>query len=239
MSDIRSALLQLQTLDEEIRASEKRLAEFEPRLEILEQPVRTLEQEVEAARTRLGEMRDNAQRLERAAEKKRERLSSYESRMDRIRNVREEAAVRTEMDLIRGAAEADEDEAVELMEQATRTDLKLDELIRQLETKRAEVAPQKEELLRERRQIEEELAVLRDRRSNHAVRLDQATLQMYERVRRGRSRLAVAPLTSEGACGNCFNILPIQQQSEVRRDDALVRCEACGVILYAQESATS
>jgi predicted nucleic acid-binding Zn-ribbon protein len=62
---------------------------------------------------------------------------------------------------------------------------------------------------------------------------------MYERVRGGRTRLVVAPLTAEGACGNCFNILPIQQQSEIRRVDSLIRCEQCGVILYPDDGATT
>jgi predicted nucleic acid-binding Zn-ribbon protein len=44
--------------------------------------------------------------------------------------------------------------------------------------------------------------------------------------------MVVAPLTDEGACGHCFNILPLQEQSEIRRGDKLRRCEACGVILY-------
>jgi hypothetical protein len=78
---------------------------------------------------------------------------------------------------------------------------------------------------------------LRDRRNNRAVRLDPQTLRLYDRVRRGRTRLAVAPLTAEGACGNCFNILPLQQQTEVRREDSLIRCEQCGVILYPLDGA--
>jgi uncharacterized protein len=239
MNDLRSALLELQTLDDEIHAAEQRLAGFEPRMAALEQPVRALEHELETARTRLGEMRESVLRLEKAAEQKRERLATYESKIDRIRNMREETAIRTEMSLIRGAAEADEDEAVELMEQATRTDLKLDELTRNLTAKKLEVDPQRQSLLEERQGVADELDRLRDRRNNHVIRLDPRTLQLYERVRRGRSRMAVAPLTAEGACGHCYNILPIQQQSEVRREDALVRCEACGVILYIPESAAS
>jgi predicted nucleic acid-binding Zn-ribbon protein len=45
--------------------------------------------------------------------------------------------------------------------------------------------------------------------------------------------MVLAPLTSEGACGNCFNVLPVQEQTEVRRGESLRRCEGCGVILYA------
>ncbi len=239
MTDTRASLLELQTLDDEIARAEKKLAEFGPRLQALEEPVRALEVEIEGARTRLTEMRQNTRRLEQAAEQKRDRLRSYEARMERVRNMREEAAARTEMDLIRRATEADEQETLELMEQSTRTDLRIDEMAKQLDAKRAELEPEREALLQERKEAEDALKVLMDRRANQAIRLDKQALSLYERVRSGRSRVAVAPLTAEGACGSCYNTLPIQQQSEVRRAGALIRCEQCGVILYPEGDSAS
>jgi predicted nucleic acid-binding Zn-ribbon protein len=234
MDDLRNALLGLQDLDIEIARAKAKLEEFDPQLKTLEIPITNLQNEIEATRTRLAEVRQDARRLERGAEQKRDRLRAYEERLVRVRNAREEAAARTEMDLVRRATEADETEALEKMEQATRTDLKLDDLERNLEKLKAEIAPKREQLLSTRREMENELQVLADRRQNQAVRLDPASLRLYERVRSGKSKRVLAPLTAEGACGNCFNILPIQEQAEVRRGTTLKRCEGCGVILFPQ-----
>jgi predicted nucleic acid-binding Zn-ribbon protein len=236
MENTRAALLELQNIDQEIARTVSRIGEFQPQLDALEQPIRNLEQEIENTRTRLAELRQTARKLEQSAEQKRDRLRNYETRLDRVRNMREESAARTEIDLIRRATEADETEALESMELATRTDLKLDDLQRQLDRQKADIAPRRDALLQARQEAETELALLKDRRHNHTVRLDQASLRLYERVRSGRSRTVLAPLTTEGACGNCYNVLPIQQQSEVRRDGSLVRCEACGVILYPAQT---
>jgi len=119
-----------------------------------------------------------------------------------------------------------------MMEQATRSDLKLDELIRNLEKARAESEPRVEELMRARAEAETALAILNDRRHNSAIRLDAAALRLYERVRAGRASVALAPLTPEGACGHCYHTLPLQEQAEVRNASKLSRCEVCGVILY-------
>jgi uncharacterized protein len=234
MDDPRAALLALQDLDLEIARAEKEIQEFDPQLQAIDEPVTTLENDIATLRVRLEEAQTEARRLERGAEQKRDRLRSYEERLGRVRNSREDAAVRTELDLIRRATEADETDALEKMEQARRTDLKLDDMLRQLEKVRAEVAPRREALLEARDQAGTALAVLREKRDNHAVRIEAASLRLYERVRGGRTKRALAPLSNEGACGNCYNVLPIQQQSEVRREGALVRCEACGVILYPQ-----
>ena len=97
---------------------------------------------------------------------------------------------------------------------------------------REEAGPQRQQLMAERQELEDALAVLQDRRENQALRLDTPSRRLYERVRRGRARLVLAPLTDEGACGSCFNVLPVQEQADVRRGQSLRRCEACGVILY-------
>ncbi len=233
MEDLKTALLTLQTLDEEIQQAQTNLLSFEPQIRDVDQPVAALETELAGLRTRLDELRREIRRLESAAEQKRTRLRAYEERMSRVRNQREEAAARTEIDLVRRAADADDAEALELMEQATRTDLKLDEHTRQLEKLRGENAPRREELVRARAEAEQQLQVLLDRRENHAIRLDKGSLRLYERVRKGRSSTVLAPLTDEGACGHCFNVLPLQEQSEIRNGNVLRRCEACGVILYA------
>jgi predicted nucleic acid-binding Zn-ribbon protein len=233
MEDLKTALLSLQDLDNEIVQARAKLLEFKPQLDELDQPLSALETEVTATRTRLAEMREKARKLESAAEQKRQRLRAYEERLMRVRNSREEAAAKVEMDLIRRAADADDQEALEMMEQRTRTDLKLDDMQKQLEKLRSERAPMRDDLLRAREDAEQQLKQLLDRRQNMAIRLDAASLRLYERVRSGRAATALAPLTDEGACGHCFNILPLQEQSEIRNGTRLRRCEACGVILYA------
>lgn len=233
MEELRTALLGLQDLDHEIVGAQAKLAEFEPQLKTLEEPIHNLQRDIDALRIRLGELRDEARRLERGAEQKRDRLRVYEQRLERVRNAREEAAARTEMDLVRRATEADETEALETMEQATRADLKLDELERNLVKLNAEIAPRRDDVLRERAEAEARVQLLADQRKNQEVRLDPASLKLYERVRSGRAKRVLAPMTAEGACGNCFNVLPIQEQSEIKGGQALKRCEACGVILYA------
>jgi uncharacterized protein len=234
MEDLKTSLLNLQGLDNEIDEARGKLEEFEPQLREVDGPITALDSEITAARTRLEDLRREIRRLETAAEQKRQRLHVYEERMSRIRNLREEAASRVEMDLIRRAADADDSEALGLMEQATRTDLKLDDLEKQMAKARAELAPRREELETARNEAAAQIEVLRDRRHNHALRIEKAALRLYERLRTGKTNMVLAPLTAEGACGHCFNILPLQEQTEVRNADTLRRCEACGVILYAQ-----
>ncbi|HWV57642.1 MAG TPA: hypothetical protein VNZ57_09345 [Longimicrobiales bacterium] len=234
MEEIFASLLELQELDAEIDRAEEVSRAFGPELENLTAPVESLARDLEAVRVRLQEMRDTVRRLERSANEKRERLRRYQDRLNLVRNPREEAAVQAELDLIRRATDADEQETLELMEQITRTELKADDLDRQLAAARMEMEPKRAELLERKAQAEDALARLRDRRENLAIRLDMPTRRLYERVRAGRTRVVLAPL-ADGACGHCFSMIPIQQQHEIRLARSLYRCEACGVILYLRD----
>jgi predicted nucleic acid-binding Zn-ribbon protein len=232
MEEIYQSLLELQELDNEIILAQKRVREFEPELDLIDAPANALAQDTEGVRTRLTELQAEVRRLERGAEEKRDLLKRYEERLDKVRTQREESAVYTEIDLIRGAVEADENEALQLMDQALRAELKLDELEKKLAEARAEIGPRRRELEAAQAAASDELAVIRDRRENRAVRLDPKIMQLYDRIRAGKTQVVITGLTPDGACGSCFGFIPIQRQVEIQQGPDLLRCEECGVILH-------
>ncbi len=235
MEETYRALLELQELDLKMEEAREQVQRFEPELEALEAPVVAAEQEVASLRKRLDDLKAEARRLERGAEDKDAQLKKYESHLDRVRNAREEAAARAELDLIRGAIEADENDALNAMDQVRRTELKLDELEKKLDATRAEAAPRRQELLEGRDAAREQLEVLEQQRENKLLRMNGNVARLYERIRGGKTTVALARLTPDGACGHCFSLVPLQERNEIRRAETLHRCEACGVILYAED----
>jgi predicted nucleic acid-binding Zn-ribbon protein len=233
MEDTYEALLELQDLDEQVSKAESQVREFEPQLEEIEAPVEAARAEVESVRKRVEEMKLEVRRLERGADDKRAQMAKYEARLERVRNAREEAAARAEIDLISGAVEADEADYVNLTDQVKRTELKLDELEKKLAELEEDAAPKRAELLEKKDEAEVQLQVLADQRENKLVRMGKQAARLYEQIRGGKTRVALAELTADGACGHCFSMIPIQEQNQIRRQEALHRCEACGVILYA------
>ena len=235
MEDTYEALMDLQDLDQRMAEAREKVREFEPQLEELEAPIEELEEQVEAVRSRLEEMKQEERRLERSADDKRAKLEQYEARLERVRTAREESAARTEIDLISKALEADEEDALALIDQIRRTELKLDELEGKLADLRAEIDPQRSTLLEERNEAADQLEILKDKRENKLIRMSDDAARLYERIRGGKTDVALAKLTKDGACGHCFSMIPLQEQNEIRRREALHRCEACGVILFAED----
>lgn len=229
----RSGLRELQRLDDAIAEVQDRIRQIDQALEEVEEPALLLDEEVGTTRGRLQEMRVEERRVELAGQEKQERLKKLEDRLGNVRNVREESAVNAELDMVRRARESDEQEALHLLDQIRRLEDRLDEQSEALEEAQAEVEPRKKELESERAEAAEEAERLQREREAFTDTLDPAELRTYEGIRSGGRRRALSNLTADGACGNCFSMVPPQLRIEIQHGDRLFRCEACGVILAA------
>lgn len=234
-SSSHTSLKSLQELDQRIADIRIRVEEYDTRLAEVAEPVEGLVRETEALKTRLKEMRGDERRLEGAADDKRARLKRLQDRLNAIRNLREEAALRVETDLVRRALEADEQEALSLLDGIRRAEEQLEALEARRAEAEAELEPRTLEIRREQDVSRDELAALESARASRAGELGDRERRLYESYRAGGRRVIVASLTVDGACGACYSVVPLQLQSEVRRGGGLIRCEACGVVLAPPE----
>jgi predicted nucleic acid-binding Zn-ribbon protein len=187
----------------------------------------------------MEQMRADARRLERNADDKRARAARLGERLNQVSNLREEAAVRTELDLVRRALETEEQEALQLLEQLQRTEVAVEALTKATEEARTEVEPNQEALLSEREALDDELVELRARRESLLETLGSQERRVYESFHGSGRVVVVAALTEDGACGHCFGMVPPQLQNEIRSGSTLLRCEGCGVVLTADPDESS
>jgi predicted nucleic acid-binding Zn-ribbon protein len=233
--EISGSLKELQNLDLRLEQIKKRIEEYGPLLEEVEKPALDLEREAETLKGRLQEMKVEERRLEHSADDRRTRSKMLQERLKAVRNLREESAVRAEMDLVKQALEGDEQEALTLLDQIRKMEDRLDGLLADMEDARASVEPRRLELLEGRKNALVELDQLQEKRKAYSVQVPSKDLRAYERIRGGGRSVAVASLTPDGACGHCFGMVPLQLQNEIRKGAVNIACEACGVLLSAGE----
>lgn len=229
----RTALKELQALDNRIEEADQKVRDFDPRFEEVEEPALVLEGEVGNTRKRLQEMKLEERRLETSSEEKRARVKRLEERLQGVRNLREEAAVSAELDMVRRALQSDEQEAYTLIDQIRKLDERMEELEGALKEAQALVEPRMKDLIGERDAAKAALADLQAQRESFVSDMDPKEVRLYDGIRGGGRRRAVAELTPDGACGHCFGVVPLQIQNEIRHGTSLIRCEGCGVILAA------
>lgn len=230
---ISSRLLELQTMDRRIRETRDRIESYDPLLEEVEAPAVRLAEDVGVTEKRVRDLRLEERRLRLAAEEKQARVHRLEDRLNLVRTVREEAAVQAELGLVRRALDQEEQEVINLLDQISRFEERLENQQSEMEEARSAVGPRRDELLAERELARAEATSLEARREEFAVAIDPRYLRAYDHLAQGGRRVAVAPMTEDGACGACFSVIPLQLQNEVRTRAPLIRCEACGLIVTA------
>lgn len=229
------SLKELQELDIVLEGTRTRIAEFDPLLAEVEEPALALEQELSATEGRLKEIILEERHLEHAVDDRRARVKKAQERLKAVRNLREEAAIQGEMDLLQRTLEGEERDALSLLDQIRKLEHRQEELKVAQDAARAEVEPRRLELLAEQKTALAGFAQLKEKRDEFAARIPGKELQNYERIRGGGRSVAVATITPDGACGHCFGIIPLQVQNEIRSGEALIPCEFCGVLLGAGE----
>jgi len=227
------SLREIQRIDERLREILEELRAFDDRLAEVEDPALRLESELKQLKDRLSNMEADARRLERSADDKRARAEKLDERLNKVSNLREEAAVKTELDLVRKAVTVDEQEALQLIDQIRRTQVAHEDLELRTRESREQVGPQQEVLLKEREGLSSLRKDLDRRREEKLAHVTPRERKVYDAFHQSRRAIIVASLLEDGACGHCYGVIPLQIQNEVRRGSDLIRCEACGVILTA------
>ncbi len=233
-SGILQQLLDLHEVDQKILSARRELERWAGELAAIEEDVETQGSDLAKVETELERLRSELHREERAVDEKRDVLGRLRGRVNTVQNERQYSAATLEFDLVRQDLRAAEDQLLEKMQAIEDLDSRRQELAASLEQAGNAAVPCKEETVAQQKALEEELAVQKDRRDNLALRLDGEALALYDRIRTGRSEVALAPLTDEGDCGNCYTAVTIQQQREIKGLSTLVCCEGCGVILYPE-----
>lgn len=231
-NDTVEALLGLQDIDESIAEKEAELASLAPRVQEREERLEDVRGRLASARSALETAEEGYRKSQRSVQAGRATLKRLRDRANEVEDLRQHMAVRAELDAARRNLEAAENEALDDLQSVETAR----ESVGTLEEELAEAESAYEESLGEvrarREELEAELARQRDRREDRSGAIEDGALAMYERVRKGRTQSALAPLVG-GHCGNCFTFIPLQRQSEIRSGERLHRCEGCGVILHA------
>jgi len=231
----RNNLVELQRMDLKIVAVQQQIRDFDPLLGEVEEPALVLESDAQKTRARLKEINLEERQLELSVAEKRERQKRLDERLGSVRNLREEAAVSAELEMVKQALQNDEQEALSILDQIRRMEGRLEELDEAITEARGIVGPRLEELISGRDTAEKELGALEQDRENFVHTMDALEIRLYEGIRRGGRVTAIAALTEDGACSHCFGIVPPQLQNEIRHGESLIRCEGCGVILTLTE----
>ena len=206
--------------------------------------VEDLEDEVAGLRTRIANFAADIENLRLEENKRKAKIEEakamiekYTEDQNNVRNNREYDLLAKEIEFQSLEVEFCEKklrqyaaEQKNKQEEIARTEGLLEERLKDLEEKKAEL----DEIVSETKEEEEKL---RERAKALEATIEPRLLQSFKRIRKNtRNGLGVVYVQRD-ACGGCFNQIPPQRQLDVKMRKKIIVCEYCGRILIDPELA--
>jgi predicted nucleic acid-binding Zn-ribbon protein len=228
------SLLALQESDLAVAAVQKELDALRPEEEVLDAELATqtkaledAQQGVTAAETRRQEMEARIAGYKQMQERRRQQL-------EYVRGAKEAATLMAEIDMARGVLVKEEADFLRSSDWVIEAEKKLKDQTKAHDAVVAQQAEARDALAERRAGIAARLEEARAARKATAAEVRPALLARYDRIRRGRTPVALFPLRQD-ACGHCHTAVPLQRRQLIYQGQTLEACEGCGVLLYVEE----
>ena len=228
-------LIRLQTVDLAIQELRTRIDKFPGISKALTEKLRSATVGLETAREKLKNNQTIRKKLESEIGVTEAKISKYREQMLAVKTNDEYRALQHEIEHTQNAIRKVEDEILNLMVEGE---------TQQIEIKSAEVRLKEDQLLvdQERKQLEEEnrrdlsgLESYLKERKEIQTSMSSDLVPRYERIRKARGGIAVAP-ARDYLCQICQVRIRPQILQEIRKNDQIIVCEACQRILYDPEN---
>ena len=226
------ALLALQEKDEAVMAADAALAALEPDLRGFDEALAVVERALEGARREIQGALERRGELEGKIANYRTMQDQRRQRLEWVRGAKEASSLMAELDLTRSVLAKEEAEFMRSGDAVTEAERRAAEAEKVVQELRDAQAPGRETLAGRREEIAGARELALAERETATVAVDVALLARYERIRRGKTPLALYALHGD-ACGRCYTAVPTQRRVLIQRGASIESCEACGVLLYA------
>ena len=220
-----------------LQEDDTRITELEGRLRALDPKLAALDKKREGAAGALARARTSVEGEEKRQRELQGKIAQHKqmqeknlAQFDAVKRLKEATAAMAQVESARRIIAEDESELAALSRRLgeMRTNVVAHET--SLEEIEAEQSTAREEIAKERGEIEASLVQARTDRNGKTSGVNRSLLGKYDRIRTKRTH-ALYPLRGE-SCGNCDTAIPMQRRNQMAVNGPIDVCEACGVLLY-------
>ncbi len=238
MAKCTKALLELQAVDMEARELERAASSYPARLEEIDGDLGADRFASDQKQAELDDLEAQRRLIESQIQAHKDQIKKWESRLTDIKTPREYAALSREIDIAKKGIRNQEEEILNLMEQAEALKSEIELIERTILDKEKGYEAERYELRRKLSVLDEDRAKIDERRKEVMHGIDRSLLSVYERIRARRGGIAMAAVPPGGACSACRMRIPPQLYNELVSGQGpdIIQCPSCYRILYVPES---
>jgi uncharacterized protein len=223
--------IRLQDLDSRIRDLQHEVSALPRHIAAIEKTLDSHNRRVEADKAALAANQRERKQLDADIQAQEQKISKLKDQMLQAKTNEQYTAFKHEIDYCEAEVRKCEDRILDRMSESEPLEQSLKKTQTALEQEKRQVEAEKkvarERTAEDKRQLDE----LKKQRAEAVAGMTPAVYREYEHIRRGRKGIAVAEAL-DGRCSACNMALRLQFFQDLRLSDQVMYCESCGRILF-------
>jgi predicted nucleic acid-binding Zn-ribbon protein len=228
------ALEELQKVDLRIRDLSAEAEKHPARLRQIETERTQARSALDATRGRVADNERARRQNEQLLQLEKEKVRKWESRLNELKTPREYAALARELDIAKKTNQTADEEIKRLAAEYVDLKKQVDAAEQALAEKESVVAREGAEIKTVLDGLQGQMAELETERKRLVELCDKSLVSKYERIRKQRGGVAVAPVIA-GTCKGCQRSIPPQMANNLLTGSEILTCPNCHRFIYAAD----
>lgn len=223
-------LVSIAKLDAQLNACRTEIGLLPDKIEKVRRSIEKIDGAMNEAAAHLADMAKEKRSLEKSLDDQNEKIKKLKVQLMEVKTNKEYTAMRHEIEHIEERIDEKEERLLILMDELDQQEDRNDDFTRSNEKQKQELLEQESELEERLAKLKEEMAGLEAEKPKVLRELDPQIRKRYDRILKKLGDFAVTHVEDE-VCQGCFSRVPPQTALEVKRNDQIIACQACGRIL--------
>lgn len=231
-------LWKLQTLERQIEEAQKEKETYPLTLERLEGLLKAQEEKKEEEKRRIEELEKKRMKLEGELEMESERTKRSQLKLLEIKTNKEYQALLKEIEMGKEHTSQREEEIIGMLDEIDRLKTDYASMVERARKERKEIEEEEAKVREQMVIAEKHITQWQHNREKIVGELDPELVKRYTTLKERRNGIAVVLVRNEG-CQGCYVNIPPQLYNEVQKNKEIIVCPNCQRILYWEERCAS
>lgn len=223
-------LITIAKIDVELNDCRTEASQLPEKIEKAERDIKAIEKSVVEAEAHLEAMKKEKRLLEQKVQDSGEKLKKFKVQLMEVKKNEEYQAMLHEIAHMEKTIDENEERLLMIMDEFDQQGLQTGDFKKQKEEAKKTLSNEKSGLEARLEQLKRDAARLEGEKPNILMELDPQIKKRYDRILAKLHDFAVTHIADE-VCHGCHSRIPPQGAVEVRKNDTIIACQACGRIL--------
>jgi predicted nucleic acid-binding Zn-ribbon protein len=224
-------LWKLQTVEQQIEEAQKEQLAYPLELERLQELLRAQQERQEEEKRRIEELEKERVAMEGELELESERIKRSQLKLLEIKTNKEYQALLQEIEGGKNRNSQREEEIIGMLEQIDQFKADYVSTVERAQKERGAIEDETTKVKEQMVKVEQDIAHWYQAREEIVKGLDPEHLKRYNTLKEKRNGIAIVLVKNEG-CQGCFVNIPPQMYNEVQQHKKIILCPNCNRILY-------